>query len=79
MAPPCLTRIGRSTSSNPTYAKISEAADIVAAVLARTKGGVTLVRAHHLLTSALSDFFTDANDTAGLAEDEFEMDVDTPF
>jgi hypothetical protein len=53
---------------NPTYAKLQEARDIAAVLLASPYAPAMMPRLHHLLESALEDFFQDADDTAGLPD-----------
>jgi hypothetical protein len=49
-----------------TREKLAEAKDILDALLASKYAPATVVRLHHLVTSALEDFFCDKTDTACL-------------
>jgi hypothetical protein len=48
----------------PTPGKLREAIEIVERLMSRTRNGSRLVRLHSLLSSALSDFFTEESDSA---------------
>jgi hypothetical protein len=47
-----------------TREKLREALDILHALLAGKRSPATIVRAHHFIVSAQSDFFRDEDDTA---------------
>jgi hypothetical protein len=47
-----------------TLEKLREALDILDALLASQRCPATIIRAHRLFESALSDFFQDEDDTA---------------
>ena len=72
-----------STPVCPTPAKLTEAVEIVEAMLnSGTKKGARMVRLHALLTSALDDFFLDGSDTATTLPDDEEVGElvnDPPF
>jgi hypothetical protein len=53
-----------SAPTCPVPAKLQEALEIVESLMSRTKNGATLVRLYGLISSALSDFFTEDGDTA---------------
>jgi hypothetical protein len=54
---------------HPTHQKITEAYEILTAILHTGRFPANMCRAHRLLESALGDFFDDADDVAGLPED----------
>jgi hypothetical protein len=67
-----------------TREKLREVLDILGAFLASKRCPATIIRAHHLVESALSDFFQDEHDTATIPmwfEDELvgELNPEPPF